>query len=243
MRSTRITLLRCAAAAALFAAACSPAAPPAQAPAAAPAHDAAMDMHHLHGLMAHGFEMALEGASLKMLGDMKMAGAVDAAAASHGDAMMTEGKGLIDKAITGPAMGAMHMANANDPAMLYTHDLAKNMTAVIDHLQQMPAPDPKDAKAMAMHHMHIALIHAALMASQGASLKMTASMKMADAVDQEAATHATAMFAHAKGLYEETMSGDAMKQLHASASGDAMTATHAMGDSINVVIDALSKMP
>ena len=64
MRSTRITLLCWSVAVALFAAACAPAAPPAQAPAAAPAHDAAMDMHHLHGLMAHGFEMALEGADV-----------------------------------------------------------------------------------------------------------------------------------------------------------------------------------
>ncbi|MFN7982414.1 MAG: hypothetical protein U0Q11_11190 [Vicinamibacterales bacterium] len=243
MRSTRITLLCWSVAVALFAAACAPAAPPAQAPAAAPAHDAAMDMHHLHGLMAHGFEMALEGASLKMLGDMKMAGAVDTTAVSHGDAMMTEGKALIDKAINGPAMGAMHMANASDPVMLYTHDLAKAMNAVIDQFQQMPAPEPKDTKAMAMHHMHIALIHAALMASQGASLKMTAAMKMSDAVDQEASTHAAAMLTHARALYEETMNGDAMKQVHATAAGDAMAATHAMGDTVSTVIDALSKMP
>lgn len=240
MRETRI-LLRLLTAGTLTAAiGCSQ---PAATPAAAPVHDAVMDMHHLHGLMAHGLEMALEGASLKMLGDMKMAGAVDTTAASHGDAMMTEGKALIDKAITGPAMSAMHMANANDPIMLYTHDLAKAMTTVVDQLQQMPAPDPKDGKGMAMHHMHIALIHAALMASQGASLKMTASMKMADALDQEAATHATAMFAHARALYEETMNGDAMKQAHAAATGEAMTVTHAMGDGIKTVIDALSKMP
>ena len=117
------------------------------------------------------------------------------------------------------------------------------MSTVIEHLQNMPAPDPKDARGMGMHHMHVALIHAALMASQGASLKMTASMKMADAVDQDASAHAAAMFAHAKALYAETMKGDAMTQAHAAAPADAMAATHAMGDSINVVIDALSKMP
>lgn len=217
---------------------------PAATEAAAPAHDAAMDMHHLHGLMAHGFEMALEGATLKMLGQMNMAGAVDATATSHGDAMLTDGKALIDSALTGPAMTAMHAANASDPVMTYTHDLGKSMSAVLDHLQQMPPVNAKDPKDMALHHMHIALVHAALMASQGASLKMTASMKMAGAVDEQAATHAAAMFVHARALYSETMNGDAMKAAHAGSGGGAgMTGTHELGDSINTVIDQLSKMP
>ncbi|MEQ1910774.1 MAG: hypothetical protein ABMA15_18280 [Vicinamibacterales bacterium] len=217
--------------------------PPAK-EAAAPAHDAAMDMHHLHGLMAHGFEMALEGATLKMLGQMSMAAGVDASAVAHGGAMLTEGKALIDKALTGPAMTAVHAANATDPVMTYTHELGKTMSEVLDHLQQMPAANAKNPKEMAMHHQHIALVHAALMASQGASLKMTASMKMADAVDQEAVTHSTAMFGHARSLYDDTMNGDAMKAAHAGAGGgSSMTSTHELGDSINRVIDQLSKMP
>ena len=148
-----------------FTAACAQPAPPAETP-AAPAHDAAMDMHHLHGLMSHGLEMALEGASLQMLGQMNMAGAVDKTAVDHGTAMMSEGRGLINSAIAGPAMMAMHTTSANDPLMLYTHELAKTMGTVLDHLQQMPAPDAKNAKYMSLHHMHIALVHAAMMASQ-----------------------------------------------------------------------------
>lgn len=241
MTSNRI-LLYLAALAVATATGCSQPAPQPETP-AAPAHDAAMDMHHLHGLMAHGLEMALEGASLKMVGQMNMAGTVDTTAVSHGDAMLTEGRKLIDTAISGPAMTAMHAANANDPLMTYTHELARNMTAVLDHLQAMPAPDNKKAQDMAMHHMHIAFVHAALMASQGATLKMTSAMKMADAVDQEAATHATAMFAHARGLYSETMNGDAMKAIHAGAAADAMTATHSMGESVNALIESLAKMP
>ncbi len=226
-----------------FTAACAQPAPPAETP-AAPAHDAAMDMHHLHGLMSHGLEMALEGASLQMLGQMNMAGAVDKTAVDHGTAMMSEGRGLINSAIAGPAMAAMHAANANDPAMTYTHDLAKAMTAVLDHLQQMPAPDAKNAKDMSMHHMHIALVHAAMMASQGASLKMAASMKMSEAVDTEASTHASAMFQHARGLYSETINGDAMKAAHAAdAAGDGMTMTHNLGESVNALIESLAKMP
>lgn len=239
----RRTLLSVVMATAAFAAGCAQPAPPPEKP-AAPAHDAAMDMHHLHGMMGHGLEMALEGASLKMLGQMNMAGAVDTTAAAHGDTMLREGRALIDRAVTGPAMTAMHAANATDPVMTYTHDLAKAMTTVLDHLQEMAPPNAKQPKEMALHHMHIALVHAALMASQGATLKMTAAMKMAEAIDQEAATHATAMFAHARGLYTETMDGDAMKQAHgAAASGDSMTATHSLGDSVNALIDALAKMP
>lgn len=220
---------------------CTQPAPPAQT--AAPAHDMAMDLHHMHGLMAHGLEMALEGASLRMVGQMGMSGAVDATAVSHGDMMVSEGRALIDSVFGGPAMAAMHTTGASDPAMVYTHDLAKNMTLVIDKLQQMPAPDAKNAKEMAQHHMHIAMIHAALMASQGASLKMTAAMKMSDQLDKDAAEHAAGMLEHAKALYSETMNGDAMKAEHAGTTGDDMMATHALGDSVNALIDALAKMP
>lgn len=223
---------------------CAQPAPPAHTAApAAPAHDMAMDLHHMHGLMAHGLEMALEGASLRMVGQMGMSGAVDATAMSHGDMMVSEGRALIDSVFGGPAMAAMHATGASDPAMVYTHDLAKNMTLVIDKLQQMPAPNAKNTKEMAQHHMHIAMIHAALMASQGASLKMTAAMKMSELLDKDAAEHAAAMLEHAKALYGETMNGDAMKAEHAAATGDDMVATHALGDSVNALIDALAKMP
>jgi hypothetical protein len=99
--------------------------------------------------------------------------------------MLTEGRGLIDQTLNGPAMTAMHAAGAggNDAAMTYSHDLAKAILAALDHLQQMGPIDLKDANAISLHHMHMALGHAAVMASQAATLKMTAAMKMAGAVD------------------------------------------------------------
>lgn len=221
---------------------CAQPAPPAEPP-AAPAHDVAMDMHHLHGLMSHGLEMALEGATLRMLGQMEMAGKVDATAVSHGDAMLSEGRALINQAVTGPAMTAMHATHASDPVMTYTHDLAKAMTTVLDQLQIMPAPEANNARDMALHHMHIALVHAALMASQGASLKMTAAMNMSEAVDREASTHAAGMLEHARGLYTETMDGEAMKEAHAGTPAGGMDAAHALGTSVNALIEALAKMP
>ncbi len=209
------------------------------------APDATMQLHHLHGLMAHGFDMALEGVSLKMLGQMKMATAVDAVSTSHGDSMMTEGRALIEEAVGGPAMTALHGTPAgSEGVMTYTHELGKAMTAVLDHFQQMAAVDPKDAKDMALHHMHVSLAHAAMMASQAAALKMTAAMKMAGPADHEADTHAAAMFVHARSLYDETMKGGAMTAAHAgAAAGDGMKGTHALGDSVGAVIDLLSKMP
>lgn len=244
MTSTRTLAYGATTALLAFAIGCAQPAPPAQGAApAAPAHDMAMDLHHMHGLMAHGLEMALEGANLRMVGQMGMSGAVDATAVSHGDMMVSEGRALIDSVFGGPAMAAMHTTGASDPAMVYTHDLAKTMTVVIDKLQQMPAPDPKNAKEMAQHHMHIAMLHAALMASQGSSLKMTAAMKMSDAMDKDASEHAASMLEHAKALYAETMNGDAMKAEHKGATGDDMVATHALGDSVNALIEALAKMP
>jgi hypothetical protein len=128
--------------------------------------------------------------------------------------------------------------------MTYTHDLGKAMMAVVDHVQRMVAPKPKDQTDMRMHHLHLALAHAASMASQAAALKMSAAMKMAGATDQEAATHAEAMFAHARALYDETMKGEAMQQSHEAPSpGEGMKATHELGDAVNAVIDLLTKMP
>jgi hypothetical protein len=52
------------------------------------------------------------------------------------------------------------------------------------------------------------------------------------------------MAAHAQGLWEETMNGDAMKAAHAASStGEAMKGTHDIGDSIKSVMDLLAKMP
>jgi hypothetical protein len=214
-------------------------------PAAATAPDRTMQLHHLHGIMAHGFEMALEGANLKMLGQMNMVASVDKSAVSHGEAMQSEGRALIDRALNGPAMTLLHTpAFEPDTAMTYTHDLGKAMIAVVDDVQKMPAPKPKDPKDMTMHHMHLALAHAASMASQAGALKMTAAMKMAGPTDLEAATHAEAMFTHARALYDETMKGEAMQESHKTPpAGDGMEATHALADAVNAVIDLLTKMP
>ena len=143
------------------------------------APDPAMALHHLHGLMAHGFEMSLEGAALKMIGEMQMAGAVDAPAISHGNAMLSEGPVLVDRALDGPAMATLHSADSGSTAMTYTHDLGKAIAAVLDRLQAMRAVNPKDTSDMELQHMHLSLAHAAVMATQAATLKMTAAMKMA----------------------------------------------------------------
>jgi hypothetical protein len=184
-----------------------------------------------------------------MLGQMNMTAAVDAVAASHGEVMVTDGKALIHQAMNGPAMTAMHTpAGGSDALMTYTHDLGTAMAVVIDRFQQMPPVAPKDPKDMELHHMHLALAHAAVMASQAASLKMTAAMKMAGPVDEVASTHAGAMLVHARSLYDETMKGgamvEAMKGAQAGAgTGQGMTSTHALGESLNTVIEMLSKMP
>lgn len=241
---TRTSLAAAALMAATLAVGCAQAPSSTSAP-AAPAHDMAMDLHHMHAMMSHGLEMGLEGANLKMLGQMNMAGAVDAAATSHGDTMLSEGRALITSAMSGPAMAAMHASGTTgSPLMTYTHELSKAMTDVLAALETMPAPDPKQPGDMAMHHMHIALAHAALMASQAATLKMNAAMGMSEALDKEAATHAAAMFVHATGLYEQTMNGDGMKATHdAGGSGGSMDATHAMGEKVKILIDSLAKMP
>ena len=86
--------------------------------------DASMDMHHLHMLMNHGLEMVAEGSNMVMLAEMKMTAAMDPMTLEHGHQMIKEGKEVIEHALKGPEMQAMHKGgHGDDPMMKYTHEL------------------------------------------------------------------------------------------------------------------------
>ena len=223
-------------------AACAP--PAGQEEASAPSSDQAMQLHHLHGLMAHGFEMGMEGASLTMLAQMSMTPAVDSAAAGHGEAMVADGHALVDDAMSGRAMTALHEAGGFDQEVMgYTHNLGQAMTAALDAVIAMDPVDTENPGAMALHHIHMMLGHAAQMAGQGTSLAMSASMDMAEAVDDVARGHGEAMIANARSLHEAALKGEAMQQLHAGDMPEGMQATHELGDAVGAVIDLLASMP
>lgn len=206
--------------------------------------DPAMQLHHMHGLMAHGFEMALEGTNLVMLGQMEMTELVDEAARTHGTAMIAEGRALITDVMSGEAMTALHEATGADPAaMSYTHELGSAMNTVVDIIETMEAEMIAGADHMALHHLHLLLSHAGQMAAQGATTAMAGTMDMAGSVDAEARRHGAAMIDHARSLHETAMSGETMQALHAANVPEGMTETHQLGDAVGAVIELLARMP
>jgi hypothetical protein len=209
--------------------------------------DASMDMHHLHMLMNHGLEMVVEGSNMAMLADMKMTSAVDPMTAEHGQKMIKSGKEVIDRALKGPEMQAMHKAgHGDDPGMKYTHELGNAITTVADLLEKMSMAGPMTDDMMAMHHMHIMINHALEMAAQGSNMVMLGQMGMSKDVDKYSIEHGKMMLSDARAVLTEVMTGKAMTGMHEKGvvtGGNPMMAdTHKIGDAAKNVVDLLDKM-
>ena len=208
--------------------------------------DASMQMHHLHILMNHGLEMVVEGSNMVMLADMKMAPSLDPMTAEHGRAMIKSGKEVIEHALKGPEMQAMHKAGHGDaPLMKYTHELGEAELSVVNMLEKMSMEGPMSADMMTMHHMHIMMNHALEMAAQGSNMVMLGQMGMAKDIDKYSIEHGKMMFSGAKAMGNEVMGGKAMTDMHQKGvvmSNAMMAETHKIGDASKKVIDLLDKM-
>jgi hypothetical protein len=208
--------------------------------------DASMDMHHLHLLMNHGLEMVAEGSNMVMLAEMKMASSLDPMTLEHGRQMIKSGKEVINHALTGPEMQAMHTAGHGDaPLMKYTHELGNAMMDVVTMLEKMSMEGPMSADIMAMHHMHVMMNHALEMAAQGSNMVMLGQMGMAKGIDTYSIEHGKMMLSDARAVLTEVMTGKAMTGMHEKgvAGGNAMMVdTHKIGDAAKKVIDLLDKM-
>jgi hypothetical protein len=209
-------------------------------------NDASMAMHHLHMLMNHGLEMVAEGSNMVMLAEMKMASSVDPMTLEHGRHMIKSGNEVIEHALKGPEMQAMHKAGHGDaPLMKYTHDLGEAMMMVANMLEKMSMEGPMSGDMMTMHHMHIMMNHALEMAAQGSNMVMLGQMGMAKDVDKYSVEHGKMMLSDASSMLKEVMEGKAMQEMHQKGvRGDnaMMAETHKIGDAAKKVIDLLDKM-
>jgi hypothetical protein len=205
-----------------------------------------MAMHHLHMLMNHGLEMVAEGSNMVMLAEMKMASSVDPMTLEHGRHMIKSGKEVIEHALKGPEMQAMHKAGHGDaPLMKYTHELGEAMMTVANMLEKMSMEGPMSGDMMTMHHMHIMMNHALDMAAEGSNMVMLGQMGMAKDVDKYSVEHGKMMLSDARSMLNEVMEGKAMQEMHQKGvKGDnaMMAETHKIGDAAKKVIDLLDKM-
>ncbi|HXY55205.1 MAG TPA: hypothetical protein VEM40_11110 [Nitrospirota bacterium] len=208
--------------------------------------DASMQMHHLHVLMNHGLEMVVEGSNMVMLADMKMAPSMDPMTAEHGRAMIKSGREVIEHALKGPEMQAMHKAGHGDaPLMKYTHELGEAELSVVNMLEKMGMEGPMSDDMMAMHHMHIMMNHALEMAAQGSNMVMLGQMGMAGDIDKYSIDHGKMMLSDAKAMVNEVMGGKSMTDMHQKGvtGGNAtMAETHKIGDAAKKVVDLLDTM-
>jgi hypothetical protein len=178
--------------------------------------DASMDMHHLHMLMNHGLEMVAEGSNMVMLAEMKMASTIDPMTLEHGRHMIKSGKEVIEHALKGPEMQAMHTAgHGDDPLMKYTHELGNAMMDVVTMLEKMSMEGPMSPDMMTMHHMHIMINHALEMAAQGSNMVMMGQMGMSKDIDKYSNEHGKMMLSDARAVLTEVMTGKAMTGMHA----------------------------
>jgi hypothetical protein len=207
-----------------------------------------MKMHHLHILMNHGIGMVVEGANLKMVGQMGMSPALDADTIKHGENMIEMGREVVKHALNGPEMMAMMKGkDAESPSMKYTHKLGEAMFEVIAQVQQMGKAGSEDGGMMDMHHMHIMLLHALQMAAEGSNMIMLGNMGMAGEIDDYSVQHGEAMLDTAKATVDDVMSGQAMMDMMGKGGkgmdDPMMKGTHELAESVLKTIDLLEKMP
>jgi len=164
----------------------------------------------------------------------------------HGRHMIKSGKEVIEHALKGPEMQAMHTAGHGDaPLMKYTHELGNAMMDIVTMLEKMSMEGPMSDDMMTMHHMHIMINHALEMAAQGSNMVMMGQMGMAKGIDTYTTEHGKMMLSDARAVLTEVMTGKAMTGMHEKgiAGGNAMMVdTHKIGDAAKKVIDLLDKM-
>ncbi len=208
-----------------------------------------MAMHHQHMMLNHALGIALGGSNLAMLGQMGMAKDVDKVSVDHGKMMMKNGRSLWNKMMSGEVMMKMHGAGktpADDPMMKYTHKLAEAQLKVMDLLSRMSS-STRASHGMVMHHQHMMLNHALKMALDGSNLIMIGQMGMAKGMDEASVDHGKMLMRHARSLYNEIMSGEAMMKMHGAGKSPeddpAMAHTHKLAEAQMKVLNLLSMMP
>lgn len=103
-----------------------------------------MTMHHMHITLNHALQMAAEGSSLIMIGQMGMAKGVDRFSIEHGREMISNARSLVRETMDGRVMKELHaggVTRTKSMRMQTTHELAEAILKVIDLLEKMSPPE------------------------------------------------------------------------------------------------------
>jgi hypothetical protein len=203
-------------------------------------------MHQAHVVANHGLIMALQGANLAMLGQLKTAPGVDETMVTHGREMIRKGAAAIREVEQGPDMTALRAAGSGDDSLMkHTHGLLDVTEDVLKKLDKAETSVPA-GDVMSLRHMQIALVHALITGVDGANLVMLGRMKRSEGTDESSIRHGQAMMADARALWKEIVEGKAMKEIHARGMSPKivpmMGATHRLAEAGGKVLDTLEKM-
>jgi hypothetical protein len=215
---------------------------------------AQMPLHHIHIVMLdHGLQMVAQGSSIQMVSamhmDPKVKQEIDNMTLQHGKEMFKEGKDLIQRSLEGQPMQKLHEESGKTgETMDYTHSLATGMINVANILESMKLDAPGQ-EAMTLHHIHLAMNHALVMAANGANLMMLGQMGMAPKVDDMSMQHGRKMLSDAQDMLGKIMQSESYKSIVSSElkgmgkpdERPGRTAELAAAD--KAVIDMLQKMP
>jgi hypothetical protein len=207
-----------------------------------------MPLHHIHiSMMDHGLKMVAQGSTMEMLSEMhmdpKVKHDIDKITLQHGRDMFNEGKDMIQKSMQGQAMQKLHeQGGQTGETMKYTHDLGTAMLNVVNILESMNLNAPNE-QAMNLHHIHIALNHALVMAANGANLVMLGQMGMASNVDDVSIRHGQKMLSDARDIVKKVTQSDSYKSLMSNEATKRQARTEDLVNADNKVIDMLEKMP
>lgn len=155
----------------------------------------AMRMYHLHILINHALQMSTQGGDMQLLGSRR------------GPAMLAKAERLLQRAMSGPEMAALHkQGHANKAAMKLMHDLAGSTSELIS---QMRALSKQTANRDSLQMLH----HAIEAAATGSSLIMLSQQGMAGDIDLVMVNHGQTMLGEASGLLHEVAHADAYSEL------------------------------
>ena len=109
-----------------------------------------MTMHHMHIMINHALEMAVQGSNMVMLGQMGMSKDVDKYTIDHGKMMLSDASALLTEVMTGKAMMDMHQkgVTSGNAMMADTHKIGDAAKNVIDLLDKMASAEPMKMKMM-----------------------------------------------------------------------------------------------
>jgi hypothetical protein len=205
--------------------------------------DTSMKIHHVRMLQGHALGMVTEGSNLIMNAGMKMSPAYDEMDIRRGLTTFDNSKSLVQGALSGDEMMAMHAAGIeDDPEMKELHHLGELILDYIAIVERMHI-EVMDQGIMDMHHMHLMINHALNKVADGYNLVTLGNMGMAGDLDRFTIAHGRLMLKEAGPIIDTVVNSQSMKDLHAAGRGPNedlfMYETHKLIETAQEIIDLL----